>query len=80
MQERTMNDDHMAYVARCRGCGAVRMAVVDNPQHARDVAREVANAIRDGYYIERGSAGWVRQQSWECICHQKVQLELEGRE
>ena len=33
--------------------GIVVMAMVDNPEHRRDVAKEIAKALRNGLVIER---------------------------
>lgn len=50
-----------AYIARCKcGCGGIIMATVDRPEHAKDVARDVADAIRDGYTVEHVTVGYVR--------------------
>ena len=56
-----------AYIALCRcGCGGIVFAVVDNPEHAADTAKEVADCIRDGYVVERGTVGFVRSRPFGC--------------
>jgi len=70
--------EYMSYVARCPKCGAVRIAVVDAPSHPRDIAKEVARAIRDGYLIERVTCEWVRTMAnFHCTC-KDVQAPLPG--
>jgi len=44
--------ESMAYVAH-KSCGCVVMVHSDKPQYAKDVARELAACVRDGYIIER---------------------------
>lgn len=44
--------DSMCYLATdANGCDLV--AIVDNPEHARDVAKEIAACIRDGLSVAR---------------------------
>ena len=51
----------MAYIGRCRcGCGAIPFACVDKPEWAKDTAKSIAQAIRDGYTIERVPLSEVR--------------------
>ena len=57
----------MAYVSRCAACKKIVTAVVDNPAHKREVAREVADAIRLGEAVERVSVGDVRRAEF-CSC------------
>ena len=56
-----------AYIAK-KECGCIVMACVDNPEHRRDTAKEVAKAIREGLVIERASADFVREH-WFCPTH-----------
>lgn len=51
----------MAYIGRCRcGCGAITFATVDRPEWAKDTAKSVAQAIRDGYSVEHVELSTVR--------------------
>lgn len=64
--------DFPAYIARCKcGCGAIVFAAVDDPRHADDVARDVAECIRDGYTIERSTVGVVRTEPFGCQAKKK---------
>ena len=54
----------MSYVGRAK-CGCIQIAIVDNPEHIRDVAKEVGKAIRLGYHVERVTSSWVREH-WQC--------------
>lgn len=66
---------HMAFMARCRGCDHVVMVATDEPIHAD----AVAEAIVDGYSVDRVTAEYVRTGAyeWGCVC-QPLQLELAG--
>ncbi len=45
--------DNKAYIGRCRQRSGVVLAVLDTPQHASDVAKDVFKVIRGGDYVER---------------------------
>lgn len=49
----------MTYVGR-NSCGCIGLLVVDSADHARDTARELARAVRQGMTIERVETEWVR--------------------
>jgi hypothetical protein len=57
----------MAYAGRKR-CGCVVAACVDEPNHARDVAREIANWVRAGMTVERMTVEDVRGALHRCTC------------
>lgn len=57
--------ESMAYIAR-RPCGCFCAALVDNSDHAKDTAKEVAKLIRDGYAVERVTVEAVRTGPWSC--------------
>jgi hypothetical protein len=59
-----------AYIA-LRPCGCIVGAVVDNPEHSKDVAKDVAEFIRAGCRIERRTNEEVRTQPWKCPAHQR---------
>lgn len=61
----------MAYIARAACCGNVVVAVVDNPEHARDTAREVARCVREGLAVERVPVEQVRHETLGCRCKPK---------
>jgi len=56
------------YIARAK-CGCIVMACVDNPDHLKDTAKEVAKAIRQGYIIERATSSFIRG-NWLCPKHE----------
>lgn len=67
------NDTTPAYIARCKcGCGGIVFAVVDNSDHARNVAANVAEAIRDGYAVERSTVEVVRTEPFGCQAKQPL--------
>lgn len=65
----------MSYIAK-KFCGCIVMAVVDNPAHLRDTAKEVAKAIRQGYIIERVTCDYVRE-NWRCYRHEGEHIQKE---
>ena len=48
-----------------RECGCLVMAVVDTPERRRDVAKEVARAIREGLNVQKVSSQSVREMAWK---------------
>ncbi len=61
--------DQMAYIAK-KECGCIVLAVMDVPAHAKDTAREIGKAIRQGYSVERVTSDYVRN-NWDCAEHTK---------
>lgn len=58
-----------SYIARCKkGCGGIVFATVDIPEHAEDVARDVAEMIANGYTIEHVTVGYVHENGFGCKC------------
>ena len=53
----------MSYVAKCK-CGGIVMATMDIPNHAEDVAKEVASCLKAGFRITRMSCERVRKAAW----------------
>lgn len=62
--------DSYSYIA-LKDCGCLAMAMVDNPEHKRDVAKEIAKGIRQGYSFSRLTTQQVREMPWTCPEHQK---------
>ena len=59
--------DTLCYIARCLcGCGGIVLAVVDTPNHKKETAKDVADAIKDGYTVELTTVGEVRKQGVGC--------------
>lgn len=56
-----------AYIARCNKCSGMVGAVMDNPRHKEDTAKEVAGLIRTGFAVSRVTNEEVRVHKW-CIC------------
>jgi len=63
-----MSSESMSYIAK-KPCGCLSMAIVDNPDHKRDTAREISKAVRLGETIERVPTETVRTMDWECPEH-----------
>jgi hypothetical protein len=68
-----MPEQSMSYISK-KPCGCLAMAIVDNPEHKKDVAREIAKAIRAGETVERVTTESVRTMEWECPEHRKTVL------
>lgn len=68
-------DISYSYISR-QPCGCLGMAVVDNPEHRRDVAKEVAKAIRCGEIVEGVTSDYVRKGNWYCPKHM-LEMELD---
>ena len=58
-------------------CGCLIMAIVDRPEHQKDVAKEVAKAIREGLKVSRVPTQQVRDMPWECPLHKAEKGEPE---
>lgn len=55
------NESTPTYFARCKcGCGSMVAVTVDEPKFAKDTAQFVADLIKDGYTVERGTVGEAR--------------------
>ena len=63
-------DIEIIFVAKCPKCGDLVMVSADLPETRDDNAREIAACIRQGYIIERTTAGWVHTAPWKfCKCN-----------
>jgi len=60
--------ESMSYIAK-KPCGCVTMAIVDNPDHKNEVAREISQAVRQGETVERVTSESVRTMVWDCSKH-----------
>ena len=58
---RTSNDTEMAYAARYPGTVGYGAVMVDTPDLAKETAKFVAKAIRDGAAVERVSVEAARE-------------------
>lgn len=75
-----MSEERMAYVGKCRQCHGAYMMVIDNPEHDRDVAKEVEAVINAGDTIERMTVEAARA-SWSahtCQCESVEDLEVDN--
>lgn len=67
-------DEPESYIARCRcGCKGIIMAMVDNPERKRDIAKDLAKGIRQGYQFERMTTADVRQSPFGCQAKKETQ-------
>ena len=55
------------YIGR-KPCGCIVFAIIDNPDHKHDVAKELGRCVRAGLAIERVTAEYVRTAAWGCNC------------
>jgi hypothetical protein len=56
------------YVGLCPNCRGIKMAAVDTPAHAREVAKETAACIRAGLTVERWTVEDIRAGKWCLPC------------
>ncbi len=56
------------YIATRPSCGHVVFAVVNIPDRAKSVAKEIAACIRQGFEISLVDTEWVRNSSHWCCC------------
>ena len=52
-----------SYIAK-ESCGCICFAVIDNPDHKKETAKEIGKLIRAGYAIERVTSEFVRNAPW----------------
>lgn len=65
------NEGIPSYIAR-ENCGCIVGAVVDNPEHSKDVKETLHEWIDDGLIIERVTVGFVREHGLEkCEAHRE---------
>jgi hypothetical protein len=60
-----MTENWMSYIAREK-CGAIVCCTVDEPQYAKQIAKDVASWIRDGLNVERVNGEVIRQSFCKC--------------
>ncbi len=60
--------ESMTYIS-LKPCGCLATAIVDNPDHKREVAKVVAGAIRLGETVTRVETETVRTMDWKCPEH-----------
>lgn len=48
-----MSENGMAYIGRCPGCQNIVMGIVDDPEYKKDIAKQVADGIKNGLQVER---------------------------
>jgi len=58
--------EKFCYVGRDK-CGCIVFAVADMPGHEKSTAEDVAEAIADGYIVERVTAQYTRD-NFGCKC------------
>jgi hypothetical protein len=61
----------MAYVAYHADCGKVVACTIDNPEHKKEVAKDVADWIRRGDTVEHIPATDMPDAPGWCRCWQK---------
>ena len=58
----------MSYAGFCKGCGALRAAVVDLPGYEKETAETVSSFITDGLEVKRVSSQEVSEKLRRCRC------------
>lgn len=56
------------YVGKCKGCGAIIAACVDDPKHAQDVAKFCSDQIKRGRLLEPAESAQIRDHWGDCLC------------
>ena len=59
--------DIMCYIG-IKKCGCVVAACVDNPEHKKDIAKNISDWVKDGLTIERISVEDARNRLSCCKC------------
>jgi len=69
-KERRISEEQeeMCFIGKCRGCGAIRLAIVDEPEYAEDTQKKVSRAMKSGLVIRTVTAEEVRTGNWKCTC------------
>lgn len=70
-----MNPPEYCYVGR-KPCGCTVAACMDMPKHKKDVAKFLADCVKDGLTIERVTLDDARCTLKRCECKQGVELPL----
>ncbi len=63
-------EEYPAYIGR-KTCGCVVFAMVDDPEHKKETAKEIAKCIRQGLTIERMTVKEVRELEMFGCKHEK---------
>ena len=63
--------EHKTYIATNPKCGHIVVAMVNNPEHAGDVAKEIRKCIKWGYEVTLVESEWFRQHGKLCDCRQE---------
>ncbi len=73
-----MTEEPMCYGGRCPECGNLCAATVDNPEHKKDVIKDVQMFMKEGLTIERITCDEVRSSLKSCNCHEKKSDDRQG--
>lgn len=58
-----------------KACGHAVAAVVDDGRFTKEVAKTVAQWVRDGLAIERKTVGWARENMNFCDCKERAKMQ-----
>lgn len=59
--------EQLDYIAKCKcGCGGIVLVISGSDDWRKQAAKSIAEAIRDGYTIERMHTTDVRKATWNC--------------
>ncbi len=67
----------MAYYATM-DCGCLVAAMVDDPTHKKDTAKEIASWARRGDAVNRGTVEEVRAMRWATGAHARGRADCDG--
>jgi hypothetical protein len=69
-----MNEvEPMAYLAT-KECGCLTLAICDEPHLKKEIAKEVARALRAGDKVARVTCEYVRSYPWKCETHKQKRV------
>lgn len=66
--------EYESYIGR-KSCGCIVLAIVDDPDHKKDIAKEIAKAIKGGLTIERVTCQYVRENMKRCPHEEKTKIQ-----
>ena len=59
------------WVGLWKTCDCIVAAAIDEPDHPKDTAKDVADFIRRGYRVSRHTSEEFRAMDWHCEHHPK---------
>lgn len=64
------------YVGKQPGCGCMGLVVVDDPNHAKDTAKSVSDAVKKGLVIERMTVEEFKNSNSSFGCERDLKMKV----